>query len=99
MPMRFAVRITRQAISPRFAIRILRNTLALPGRLALLEEGRDAFFPLGRGADLGNAARGLRLQRIVDRPAGNLPDQVLDARMCLAAAVEQMPRERVHGCI
>src|SRR3954468_13392710 len=81
MPMRFAVRITRQAISPRLAIRILRNTLALPGGLALLEERGDAFASLGRGADLGDAPRGIGLQRIVDRPAGDVAYEVLDAGM------------------
>src|SRR5512142_2878931 len=99
MPMRFAVRITRQAISPRFAIRILRNTLALPGGLALLEEGGDAFLALGRSADLGDAPRGVALQRIIDRPAGDLAHEVLDARVRFAAAIEQMPGDRVDGLI
>src|SRR5437764_8760253 len=97
IPMRFAVRITRQAISPRFAIRILRNTLALPGRLALLEEGGDAFSSLGRGADLGDAARGIGLERAVDRPCGHLADQVFDARMRFAAAGKQMLDEPIDG--
>src|SRR5712692_7532224 len=57
MPMRRVVLATRQAISPRFAIRILANTgralfflgalfhrLRHPGGLALLEEGAHAFF-------------------------------------------------------
>src|SRR5690349_3021741 len=90
MPMRFAVRITRQAISPRLAIRILRNTLALPRGLALLEERRDAFFALGRGADLGDAPRGLRFQFVVDRPAGDIAHQLLDARVRRGAAGEQV---------
>src|SRR5881394_3242618 len=90
IPMRFAVRITRQAISPRLAIRILRNTLALPGRLALFEERGDAFPSLGRSADLGDAPRRVGLQRIVDRPAGDVAHEVLDAGMRGGATREQM---------
>src|SRR3954463_6762641 len=100
MPMRFAVRITRQAISPRLAIRILRNTLALPGRLALLEERGDAFASVGGGADLGDAPRRVGLQRIVDRPARDVAHEVLDAGMRGGAAreqmVEQLADERVE---
>src|SRR3954463_11458657 len=81
MPMRFAVRITRQAISPRLAIRIFRNTLALPGRLALFEERGDAFASVTGGANLRDAPRGVGLQRIVDRPAGDVAHEVLDAGM------------------
>src|SRR3954463_9291111 len=90
MPMRCAVRITRQAISPRLAIRIFANTLALPRGLALLEERRDAFLALGRRADLGDAPRRVRLQRIVDRPSGNVAHQGLDARKGPAATGEQV---------
>src|SRR5436190_19542763 len=97
IPMRFAVRITRQAIWPRFAIRILRNTLALPGRLALLEEGGDAFLAFGRGADLGDAACRIGLERAVDRPARHLADQVFDARMRFAAGGKQMLDEPING--
>src|SRR5579859_2563852 len=61
-----AVRITRQAISPRFAIRILENTSARPGGLALLEEGSDAFSSLRRHADLRNALGRIGHQRIDD---------------------------------
>src|SRR3954465_12312189 len=90
MPMRFAVRITRQAISPRLAIRIFRNTLALPGRLALFEERSDSFASIGGGADLGDAPRGVRLQRVVDRPTGDVAHQILDAGVRGGAAREQM---------
>src|SRR3954466_7513192 len=100
MPMRFAVRITRHAISPRLAIRILRNTLALPGRLALFEERGDAFASVGGGADLGDAPRRVGLQRIVDRPARDVAHEVLDAGMRGGAAreqmVEQLADERVE---
>src|SRR4051812_3568718 len=90
IPMRFAVRITRHAISPRLAIRILRNTLALPGRLALFEERGDAFASVAGGANLRDAPRGVGLQRIVDRPAGDVAHEVLDAGMRGGAAREQM---------
>src|ERR1051325_1044104 len=95
--MRCAVRMTRQAISPRFAIRILRNTLALPGRLALLEEGGDAFLAFARGADLGDAACRVGLELAVDRSARHLANQVLDARMRLAATGKQMVDESIDG--
>src|SRR5258705_9515379 len=76
IPSRRAVRITRHAISPRLAIRILpnirekcsRSALRGPGRLALLKEGRGPFLALGRAADLGDALRGLGNQRFVERP-------------------------------
>src|SRR6266852_4282542 len=75
-PSRRAVRITRQAISPRLAIRILPNTLAFalsPARLALLEERRDALLAFRRDADLGDAPGGIRDQRVVQRPPGESP--------------------------
>src|SRR5258708_30494596 len=73
MPMARAAAMTRQAISPRLAMRILRNTLLLPsrrfdahrleilhpGRLALLEGGGDAFAAFGRDADLRGAPSGV----------------------------------------
>src|SRR5437773_10196945 len=76
-----AVRITRHAISPRLAIRILPNTSVFsppPGRLALLEERGDALPALGRDADLGDAPGGVRDQRCVHAPACNRADQILD---------------------
>src|SRR5712691_4872569 len=82
-PSRRAVRITRQAISPRLAIRILPNTLAFargPGRLALLEECRDARLAFRRDADLGDAPGGIGNQRVVQRPPGNGPNELLDLR-------------------
>src|SRR5439155_14120821 len=98
-PMRCAVRITRQAISPRLAIRILRNTLALPRGLALLEERRDPLFPLRRGADLGDPPCGVGAQRIVDRPAGNVAHQVLDAGVGGSGAGEQLLPQLTDECV
>src|SRR5512134_198752 len=83
IPMRRAVFATRQAISPRFAIRILRNTLGLPrgpGGLALLEERSDSFLAFGGDTDLGDALRGVVDHRVVDAPGRNGADQVLDPR-------------------
>src|SRR5712664_4579824 len=80
-PSRRAVRITRHAISPRLAIRILPNTSVFsppPGRLALLEERGDALLAFGRDADLGDAPGGVRDQRRVHGPPGDGADQLLD---------------------
>ena len=59
-----AVRMTRQAISPRLAIRIFQNAAtgfvrsSEPMRLAFIEKGGDAFLALLAGADRGDAAGG-----------------------------------------
>src|SRR6188474_2414999 len=93
IPMRRAVLATRQAISPRFAIRILRNTLGLsrnPRRLALLEERRDAFLPLGRDADLGDALRGVVDHCVVDCAGRDETNQVLDLRQRLRPTLRQV---------
>src|SRR5882762_11340985 len=88
-----AVRITRHAISPRLAIRILPNTSVFsppPGRLALLEERGDALPAFGRDADLGDAPRGVRDQRRVHGPPGNRADQLLDFRMSFTTPRQQV---------
>src|SRR5437879_7225043 len=92
-PSRRAVRITRHAISPRFAIRILPNTSTSsppPGRLALLEERGDALLAFGRDADLGDPLGGFRDQRRVHGPAGNRADQLLDFRMSFTTTRQQV---------
>src|SRR5512144_629030 len=77
-----AAAITRQAISPRLAMRILRNTLFLlpprlhlhglellhPGGLTLLQERGDALAAFRRDADLGDAPGGVGDHRVVRRP-------------------------------
>src|SRR5438309_3592121 len=88
-----AVRITRHAISPRLAIRILPNTSVFsppPGRLALLEERGDALPAFWRDADLGDAPGGVRDQRCVHGPSGNGPDQLLDFCVRFASAGEEV---------
>src|SRR6185295_18061467 len=93
IPMRRAVLATRQAISPRFAIRILRNMLGLsrnPRRLALLEERRDAFLSLGRDADLGDSLRGVVDHCIVDWARGDTANQVLDPRQSRRASSNEV---------
>src|SRR5436190_17357991 len=82
MPMPRAAAMTRQAISPRLAMRILRNTLLLlprrldahrleipdPGRFSLFEERRDAFPAFSGNADLGDALGGVGDHRFIGRP-------------------------------
>src|SRR5262245_36667077 len=82
-PMARAPRMTRQAISPRLATRILRNTLfplargfyahrlelLHPGGFALLQERGDALLAFGRHADLGDALRGVIDHRVIDGAA------------------------------
>src|SRR5690349_5912549 len=90
-----AVRITRQAISPRFAIRIRENTLSRPGGLALLEEGSDAFSSLRRHADLGNALCRLGNEGVVDRMIRHRLHELLDARERLRTAGDEVLEERI----
>src|SRR6187399_731473 len=81
MPIRRAVRATRQAISPRFAISSLVNTSKLllrrPGRRPLFEEGRDAFATFGRHARIGNAFRGRGEQHVVHGYFDDVGEQAL----------------------
>src|SRR6185436_7260950 len=100
MPMRRAAAITRQAISPRLAMRILRNTLLfLPRRLdahrlevlhprglAFFEERGDAFLAFGRDADLGDALGGVGDHGVVGGTRAHRAQQVLDLRVRRAAA-------------
>src|SRR6187549_417472 len=68
IPIRRAVRATRQAISPRFAISSFENTgllLGRPGRRALFEERGDAFPTFRRDARIRNALGGGRQQHII----------------------------------
>src|SRR3989475_3776955 len=97
-----AVRITRHAISPRLAIRILPNTSVFsppPGRLALLEERGDALPALGRDADLGDAPGGVRDQRRVHGPAADGADQLLDFRMSFTTPRSQVLNEFLNARI
>src|SRR6185436_9165829 len=96
IPMWRAVFATRQAISPRFAIRILRNTLGLPrepGRLALLEERRDSFLPFRRDADCGDPLRGIVDHRVVDGAGRNAAYQVFDPGKRLRPTLGQVPKD------
>src|SRR3989440_9395408 len=101
-PRRRAVRMTRQAISPRFAISRRANTSALsgsPGGLALLEERGDAFLAFRRDADLGDAPRGLGDQRFIGRMQRHLADQLLNLAVGLASSGEEMLQKRLNGRI
>src|SRR6185369_9747215 len=113
MPMARAAAITRQAISPRLAMRILRNTLFLrplrlhlhgfeflhPGGLALLQERGDAFLALGRDTYLGDAFRGVGNHRVVHRAGAHLAHQVLDLAVRRLAADHQVAEDPVDRAI
>src|SRR6185503_20563481 len=108
-----AAAITRQAISPRLAMRILRNTLALlprrldahrleflhPGGLALFQERGDAFLAFRRNADLGDALRGIRDQGFVDWTRGDAAQQVLDLGVRLAPAGHEVAEHRIDRAV
>src|SRR5690606_5838906 len=99
MPMRRAVAATRQAISPRFAIRILSNMRPAslrPARLALLEEGRDALGGVLGGARARDPLGGLVRERVVDAPAAHRADELLGGVDRLRAGVEEMAQHRLH---
>src|SRR5262249_44641419 len=91
MPMRRAVRATRQAISPRLAISILSNIDALcaPVGFALLQEGRDAFAAFVGRRDGGDAPGGFVVERGVDGPGGDGENEVLRRRAGPGARLEQ----------
>src|SRR5512135_3819452 len=112
-PIACAAAITRQAISPRLAMRILRNTLLLlarrlhahrlevlhPGGLALLEERSDALLALGRDADLGDAPRGVGDERVVGGASGDCAHEVLDLAVRFASAQHEVAEQRVDRAV
>src|SRR5450631_3504704 len=100
MPRRRAVRMIRHAISPRLAIRrrsIKACASLAPGRLALLEEGGDAFAPFIRCARLGDRAGGERHQSFIDDAAGDLADKTLRPRLGARPACEQRRYDALDG--
>src|SRR3954466_7569826 len=110
MARRRHVRMTRQAISPRFAIRILENMASGnrrcvfredrlrgrrdPGRLALLEECADAFTAFGRRTDAGDAFGRVLDELARHRPVRDRADQVLGFALRGGARFEQQVHQR-----
>src|SRR5437763_14810703 len=94
IPSRRAVRMTRQAISPRLAISSLANTSALPGGLALAKEGSDAFLAFCGNADLRDPLRRFRDQALIQRRIGHRAHQLLDAGDRRGSAREQVLEQR-----
>src|SRR5437660_11852710 len=104
MPMRRAVLVTRQAISPRLAIRILANTgrtlflllgalfhrLLQPSGLALLEEGAHAFLALRGRPGGGESGGNVVHQSGVDPQPGHRMDQVLSTRVGTGSALNDI---------
>src|SRR3954451_23118775 len=98
MPMLRAVLMTRQAISPRFAIRILLNMALLPLRgsvracpadprgRSLLQESADALDGLWRGTDVGDALRCILNELIRNRMMCDGSDQVLGCGLRLRSS-------------
>src|SRR5258705_11435784 len=113
MPMSRAAVMTRHAISPRLAMRILRNTLLPlprrlyahrfeildPGRFPLFEERRDAFLAFGGNTDLGDSLGGVGDQGVIGRPRCNRAHQVLDLGVRGPAADDQVAEDRVDCAI
>src|SRR6266571_6997984 len=110
MPMRRAVLVTRQAISPRLAIRILANTgrtlflllgalfnrLRQPCGFSLLEKGAHALLAF-RGRPGGGDACGHVIHQFgVGPPAGDRMDQVLGHRVRPRRARTRLPETRFH---
>src|SRR4051812_45817935 len=93
IPMRCALRMTRQAISPRLAIRMVRNIgppLALaPGGGALVQEGGEPLLPLVAGAAGRDAAAGLLPERGVDGAPLAQEDERLGVRLRAWGALQQ----------
>src|SRR5690349_17188192 len=93
--------MTRQAISPRLAIRILEN-MGLPrrpGRLALFKESRQPFAPFGRGADGGDPFGGIVYQTGIDRPVSDREDEVLGGALRRRATLGQSRQDGINGGI
>src|SRR2546430_15920927 len=109
MPMRRAVLVTRQAISPRLAIRILAKTgrtlflllgalfhrLPQPCGLALLEKGAHAFLALRGGPGGGDASGHVVHQSGIDPPPRDRTDQVLGHRVRPGRTLDELAQARV----
>src|SRR5271167_2030880 len=113
MPMSRAAAMTRQAISPRLATRILRNTLLLLARrldahrfellnpigLAFLQEGGDALPAFRRNADFRDALRRVGDHGVIRGSGGYGADQVLDLGVRLAAAEHEVAEQGVDRAV
>src|SRR5438270_375075 len=109
MPMRRAVLVTRQAISPRLAIRIWGKTgrtlflllgalfhrLPQPCGLALLEKGAHAFLALRGGPGGGDASGHVVHQSGIDPPPRDRTDQVLGHRVRPGRTLDELAQDRV----
>src|ERR1035437_3716943 len=98
--MRRAVAATRQAISPRLAIRILLNMRCLclgwfvvtsgkPIGFALLQKRLHAFLALGAGTNAGNAFDGAGNQGSIDVLVGDILQQRFATTYGVGAGADQ----------
>src|SRR5262245_51309305 len=99
MPRRRAVCITRQAISPRLAIRMRSNISTPPRRPPLLEEGGDALAPLRADADGGDALHRQLDQPRIDDATGDVGDQRLGLALRLRPAFGERPEHAGHRLV
>src|SRR5439155_6401338 len=91
MPRRRAVLMTRQAISPRLAMRIFLNMVSAldPPGSAFVEKGADALFCFGCRTQSRNALRRVFHQGVIERTVNDGADQFLRCRLRLGSAAEQ----------
>src|SRR6516162_5559410 len=108
-PSRRAVLITRQAISPRFAIRIFLNIptsqnscagharvlCVCPNRATLVEEGAQSLPCRGPGSQRCYPPRGVLDHRIVDWPVRYRADQVGRSRLGARTSGEERRNDRI----
>src|SRR5260370_33406342 len=90
--------MTRHAISPRLAIRILVNmVLSLePIRLTFFKESADAFLGLGRRSKMGDALRRFLDHDIVDGAVDEAAYELLGGRLSLRSSNQQTARHGVN---
>src|SRR5690242_952032 len=108
IPRRRAVRATRQAISPRFAISSFENIALLllcrrglrrPRGRPLVEERGDAFPTFGRYARVRDALGGGRQQHVVHGRFDDIGEKALRRSQCRGARGQQLVRNTLDFAV